>query len=143
MDRAGSGRFGTPINRQPIILKAGDGTASWSYASGTIRPSNNAAANSLTVFQGLAEELYEIRFDQNSDTNGNPGDATSKWDRLELHDDVLRTPRIRRHSQDEWHRRGLECQGQRLRGAGAAARTWDQHRNGAGTDHGASPAPAR
>lgn len=60
------------FNRQPLILKAGDGTASWSYASGTIRPSNNATANSLTVFQGLAEDAFGIRFNQNSDTNGNP-----------------------------------------------------------------------
>lgn len=51
-------------NRQPLYLKAGDATASWSYNTSTIRPSNNATANSLTVFQGLTEEWYDLRFDQ-------------------------------------------------------------------------------
>ena len=50
-------------NRQPIILRAGDSTASWVHAS-TIRASNNDAANSLTVFAGLAEELYQFEFRQ-------------------------------------------------------------------------------
>lgn len=51
-------------NRQPLVLKAGDGTASWSYNTATIRSSNNAAANSLTVFQGLAEEILDLEFVQ-------------------------------------------------------------------------------
>lgn len=56
-------------NRQPLYLKAGDSTASWTYTTATIRASNNATANSLTVFQGLAEEVYDLRFEQNANTN--------------------------------------------------------------------------
>lgn len=59
-------------NRAPIVLQAGDGTASWSYNTATWRSSNNAAANSLTVFSGLAEEQYITRFNQlgqNQDNN--------------------------------------------------------------------------
>lgn len=52
-------------NRRPLYLKAGDSTSSWSYNTTTIRASNNASANSLTVFSGLAEEIYDIFFEQN------------------------------------------------------------------------------
>jgi len=48
-------------NRQRIILKVGDSTASWSTATGP-RPSNGNSANSLTVLSGLAEEIYFLRF---------------------------------------------------------------------------------
>ena len=51
-------------NRRPIILKSGDSTASWSYNTATIRASNDDSDNSLTVFQGLAEELYDLNFKQ-------------------------------------------------------------------------------
>ena len=51
-------------NRQPIALKAGDGTASWTYTSATFRPSNNSTANSLTVFAGLPEESFDVEFFQ-------------------------------------------------------------------------------
>lgn len=51
-------------NRRPIYLKAGDSTATWSYNTATIRESNGATANSLTVFSGLAEEIYDLRFEQ-------------------------------------------------------------------------------
>lgn len=51
-------------NRAPIILKAGDSTASWTYGTATLRPSNNDANNKITVFSGLAEEIYETRFIQ-------------------------------------------------------------------------------
>lgn len=51
-------------NRQPLYLKAGDATASWSYATNTVRASNNNSANSLTVFQGLSEEAYDLEFTQ-------------------------------------------------------------------------------
>lgn len=54
-------------NRRPIILKAGDSTASWTYATATLRASNNNPANSLTVFTGLAEELFDLSFVQNTD----------------------------------------------------------------------------
>ena len=58
------------FNRQPIILKAGDSTASWEYETGTIRASNGAAANSMTVFSGLAEEIYEFGFSQYIELTG-------------------------------------------------------------------------
>lgn len=52
-------------NRRTVIMKAGDSTASWPYGTATIRPSNNAAANSITIFSGLAEEYYDLAFTQN------------------------------------------------------------------------------
>lgn len=51
-------------NRVTLILQSGDGTATWAYISGTIRPSNNNVANSNTVFCGLAEELISASFVQ-------------------------------------------------------------------------------
>lgn len=52
-------------NRVPIVLQAGDSTASWTYNTGlTIRASNNSTANSLTTFTGLAEEIYNLQFNQ-------------------------------------------------------------------------------
>lgn len=51
-------------NRQPLYLKAGDPTANWSYNTATIRASNNGGGSSLTVFQGLAEEWYDLSFKQ-------------------------------------------------------------------------------
>jgi len=67
-------------NRVPVILKAGDATASWSYNTGTIRAANGAAANSLTIFSGLPEEVYQIdRFQtvENGTTGSNTGEATA------------------------------------------------------------------
>lgn len=49
-------------NRSRIFLQAGDATATWTYASATIRASNNDSANKCTVFAGLAEEPYDCRF---------------------------------------------------------------------------------
>lgn len=49
-------------NRKRIFLQAGDATASWTYASATIRASNNDSANKCTVFAGLPEESYDCRF---------------------------------------------------------------------------------
>lgn len=60
------------FSRVPTILKGGDPTASWTYASATIRASNGASANSLTVFSGLAEEVYDLSFNQKI----NSGSAT-------------------------------------------------------------------
>lgn len=59
-----SRKFGVwnAYNRTPVILKAGDSTASWTYATNTWRPSNNASANSLTIFSGLAEDAYQLVF---------------------------------------------------------------------------------
>jgi hypothetical protein len=51
-------------NRQPLYLKAGDSTATWSYNTNTTRASNDASTNSLTVFSGLAEEWYDLEFTQ-------------------------------------------------------------------------------
>jgi hypothetical protein len=51
-------------NRRRLYLKAGDSTASWAYNTATIRASNNDSDNSLTVFSGLAEEYYDLRFKQ-------------------------------------------------------------------------------
>ncbi len=51
-------------NRVPLTLKAGDATSSWSYNSGTLRPSNNSTANSIAVFSGLSEEFYTLSFTQ-------------------------------------------------------------------------------
>lgn len=51
-------------NRVPIVLQAGDATASWNYLTNTIRASNNASSNSLTVFTGLPEEMIDLTFIQ-------------------------------------------------------------------------------
>lgn len=47
-------------NRVPIILKAGDGTNSWTYTTATLRASNGDSTNSLTTFSGLLEEYYDV-----------------------------------------------------------------------------------
>lgn len=57
------GVFNT-YNRVPIVMQAGDSTSSWSYSTNTWRASNANSANSLTVFQGLAEEAMDLRFVQ-------------------------------------------------------------------------------
>lgn len=57
-------------NRVPIYLQAGDSTSSWTYASGTIRPSNGNTSNSITVFAGLPEESYSIQFNQELSESG-------------------------------------------------------------------------
>lgn len=50
------------FNRVPIILKAGDPTATWPYTTATIRASRGQTANSLQTFCGLAEEASEFGF---------------------------------------------------------------------------------
>lgn len=80
------------FNRQPIFLKVGDATASWTPASA--RASNNVpssysavianvggtTSNGMTVLSGLAEEAYSIRFTQRgaatASTTGTPHEAT-------------------------------------------------------------------
>ena len=62
-------------NRLPIVLQAGDSTASWTYATATVRASNNASANSITAFTGLAEEPINAQFVQFIKTAGS-GSAT-------------------------------------------------------------------
>jgi hypothetical protein len=56
-----SRKFGVwnAYNRQPIYLKAGDSSASWSVGGGT-RAANGNVNNSLTVFQGLTEETMQF-----------------------------------------------------------------------------------
>jgi hypothetical protein len=51
-------------NRKPILLRAGDATSAWVYNSSTVRPSNNASANNLTMFAGLPEETFDLNFTQ-------------------------------------------------------------------------------
>lgn len=48
-------------NRVPIIMKAGDATASWNYSTNIVRQANAAAGNTIAVFQGLAEEQVRCR----------------------------------------------------------------------------------
>lgn len=58
-------------NRVPIFVKAGDATASWSYAgiNSAFRAANNSTANSITVFSGVAEEDYEFSLFQSVGDN--------------------------------------------------------------------------
>lgn len=51
-------------NRAPIYLAIGDSTASWTYASGTIRESNGSTVNIGTSFCGLAECVVAADFRQ-------------------------------------------------------------------------------
>jgi hypothetical protein len=66
VDWGQSRKFGiwNAYNRQTRILKAGDSTATWAWGTNTIQSSNATAANSLTIFSGLAEEFYDLTFDQ-------------------------------------------------------------------------------
>jgi len=49
-------------NRREILLKAGDSSAAWGYTTAAYRPANNNSANSITVFQGLQEEMMEFMY---------------------------------------------------------------------------------
>lgn len=60
-------------NRLPIILRAGDSTASWVYTTGTWRAARAQSTNSLTVFSGMAEEWFILRY-ADFVTNADPGD---------------------------------------------------------------------
>lgn len=51
------------FNQRPLRLKAGDSTSTWSYSSTTVRPSNNATSNNLTVVMGV-QDLADITFNQ-------------------------------------------------------------------------------
>lgn len=66
------------FNRRPIILVAGDATASWAYGTDTLRASNNASANSLSVFCGLAEEAADLDFVQKVQHQANAAAQTAK-----------------------------------------------------------------
>lgn len=51
-------------NRRPIVLQMGDATANWAYSTNTIRQSRADATNTVAVFTGLAEEVFDISFNQ-------------------------------------------------------------------------------
>ena len=70
-----SRKFGVwnAYNRVPIILQAGDPTASWTYGTATIRESNGSTANTLTVFTGLPEEWAALTFNQKLESAGANG----------------------------------------------------------------------
>lgn len=64
-------------NRAPITLQVTDATAAWNYSTNTVRASNGASANSMTIFSGLAEELYTLSFAQNGRLVAGGGNGTS------------------------------------------------------------------
>lgn len=68
-------------NRQLVIMKAGDGTASWSYSTATIRQSRADSNNRIQAFTGLPEEMFEATFSQRM-TGGNstPAQVGIGWD---------------------------------------------------------------
>lgn len=61
-----SRKFGVwnAYNRVPIILRAGDSTASWTYSSATVRAAKDSSSNVVTTFCGLAEENIDIIYRQ-------------------------------------------------------------------------------
>lgn len=64
-------------NRVPIILKAGDATASWTYTTNTVRASRADSTNSISVFMGMAEEAVRATFTQRlMPTVGAPGTSS-------------------------------------------------------------------
>jgi hypothetical protein len=64
------------FNRQPLMLRAGDTTTTWAPGVVGPRASNNSAANSLTTFCGLAEELVRLRFINRASGSGGTDVAT-------------------------------------------------------------------
>lgn len=60
-------------NRKPIIVQAGDATASWNYNTNTVRQSRATAGNTLAVFAGLPEESFKCRFGQTVDASDAAG----------------------------------------------------------------------
>ena len=51
-------------NRQPIYLEVGDSTTSWTYNVNAWRPSHGSTNNELTIFTGLPEESFNLKFVQ-------------------------------------------------------------------------------
>jgi hypothetical protein len=64
-------------NRVPIELLMRDATASWTYATNAVRQSRGTAANIVTVFSGLPEEIIDVDFRQTvgSTANASTGDV--------------------------------------------------------------------
>lgn len=52
------------FNRATITLSVTDPTANWNNVSASIRQSNGGATNTLTVLQGLTEEIMDCQFSQ-------------------------------------------------------------------------------
>jgi hypothetical protein len=59
-----SRKFGVwnAYNRVPIVLQAGTSTASWTYASGTVRAANGDSTNSITTLVGLPIESVNVSY---------------------------------------------------------------------------------
>lgn len=60
-------------NRVPILVKAGDSTATWTYGTATWRASNGAASTIVSALCGLAEECYDVTFLQDVTAAGSAG----------------------------------------------------------------------
>jgi hypothetical protein len=67
------------FNRAALYLKGGDGTASWTYNSGTAQPANNNTANKVTVFCGLAEEIVAARTNVRIGANNVSASVSIGW----------------------------------------------------------------
>jgi hypothetical protein len=65
-------------NRSPITLSVTDPTASWSNTSAAVRSSNGTASNTLTVLQGLLEELVDAQFSQTMNILPNSASGTTQ-----------------------------------------------------------------
>lgn len=66
-------------NRQPITLRAGDSSSTWTTSSSTFRAINNSSANSLTLLVGLQEEEADItscQYHRSSTNIGATGSST-------------------------------------------------------------------
>lgn len=67
-----SRKFGiwNAYNRVPIYMKAGDPTSSWSVGTVGFRAANSNTANSLTIFTGLPEEIFDLSYADYCGSNG-------------------------------------------------------------------------
>lgn len=62
------------FNQVPVTAKCGDATTSWTYASTTVRPSNNSTSNAITFILGAARQRVLAEFVQYSESQ-NAGTA--------------------------------------------------------------------
>lgn len=58
-------------NQLPIALQEGDATATWTYATNTLRPSNNATTNQVVPFISLPDQSPTISISQHVATGAN------------------------------------------------------------------------
>jgi len=56
-------------NRVLTYLKCGDPNASWTVGTIGFRLANNSASNVLTIFSGLAEEAFDLSYENNCGSN--------------------------------------------------------------------------